>query len=39
MDHVFIFGYIVFTCGMLFLLGLIMFSWVTLRKIRQRPFR
>jgi hypothetical protein len=28
MDYVFIYGYILFTCGMLFLLGLIVFSWV-----------
>jgi hypothetical protein len=39
MDHVFIFGYVAFAGVTLLLFGLIGFSWVALRKIRQCLFR
>jgi hypothetical protein len=38
MEHVYIYGYISFTLRVLFLIGLILFTWVALRKIHQRPF-
>jgi uncharacterized membrane protein YdcZ (DUF606 family) len=38
MEHVFIWGYVSFGVGVLFLIILILFSWFALRKIRQRPF-
>jgi hypothetical protein len=33
-EHVFIYGYASFVIGVLFLIGLILFSWIALRKIR-----
>jgi hypothetical protein len=39
MEHVFVYGYISFAFGVLFLLGLIFFMWVALRKIRNVPHR
>jgi hypothetical protein len=38
MEWSYIYRYISFGVGLLFLLGLIGFTWVTLRKIRQCPF-
>jgi hypothetical protein len=35
MEHVFVYGYVSFAFGVLFLLGLIFFMWVALRKIRN----
>jgi hypothetical protein len=35
----YIYGYMSFAVGILFLLGLIRFTWVALRKIRQHPFQ
>jgi hypothetical protein len=37
MDWSYIYGYISFGLGLLFLLGLIGFTWMALRKIRSRP--
>jgi hypothetical protein len=39
MDWSHIYGYVSFGLGLLFLLGLIGFTWVALRKIRGRPYR
>jgi hypothetical protein len=33
MEHVYIYRYVTFAMGVLFLLGLILFSWIALRKI------
>jgi hypothetical protein len=38
MEHVFVWGYASFGIGILFLIGLILFSWFALHKIRQCPF-
>jgi hypothetical protein len=37
MEHVYIYGYISFAMGVLFLLGLIGFMWVALRRIHGTP--
>jgi hypothetical protein len=37
MDWSYIYGYISFGLGLLFLLGLIGFTWMALGKIRSRP--
>jgi hypothetical protein len=39
MEWAYIYGYVSFGMGILFLLGLNGFTWVALRKIRQHPFR
>jgi hypothetical protein len=39
MNWSYIYGYVSFGLGVLFLLGLIGFTWVALHKIRQRPVR
>jgi hypothetical protein len=37
MECVYIYGYICFAMGVLFLLGLILFTWIALRKIHNAP--
>jgi hypothetical protein len=39
MECVYIYRYVSFALGVLFLIGLILFMWVALRKIRQHPFQ
>jgi hypothetical protein len=39
MECVFIYGYVSFGLVVLFLIGLIVFTWVTLRKIHNVPHR
>jgi hypothetical protein len=39
MEHVFIYGYVSFGLVVLFLIGLIVFTWVALRKICNVPHR
>jgi hypothetical protein len=39
MEHVFIYGYVSFGLVVLFLMGLIVFTWVALRKIHNVPHR
>jgi hypothetical protein len=39
MERVFIYRYVSFVIGVLFLIGLILFSWIALRKIRGVPAR
>jgi hypothetical protein len=37
MEHVYIYGYVSFAVGVLFPLGLILFTWIALQKIRNVP--
>jgi hypothetical protein len=37
MEHVFIYGYMSFSLVVLLLIGLIVFTWVALRKIHNVP--
>jgi hypothetical protein len=37
MEHVDIYGYVSFAVGVLFLLGLILFTWIALWKIHNVP--
>jgi hypothetical protein len=39
MEYVYIYGYMSFTLGVLFLIGLILFMWVALWKIWNVPTR
>jgi hypothetical protein len=39
MEHVYIYGYVSFAVGVLFLLGLILITWIALWKIRNVPTR
>jgi hypothetical protein len=38
MEHIYVYGYVSFALRVLFLIGLVLFSWFALRKIRQRLF-
>jgi hypothetical protein len=35
MEHVYIYGYVSFTLWVLFLIGLILFTWIALQKIQN----
>jgi hypothetical protein len=39
MEHVYIYGYVSFALGVLFLLGLIGFTWMALCRISDAPVR
>jgi hypothetical protein len=39
MEYIYIYGYVSFGLGVLFLIGLILFSWMALRKICQCSFQ
>jgi hypothetical protein len=38
-EYVYIYGYVSFALGVLLLIGLIVFMWIALRKIRNIPAR